>query len=225
MTRPDIAYHMSVLCSFMHNPSVACYEAAIDLLLYVGHTRHYHLRYDGMVSAPEGVGDAKEISQNCGFVAYSDASWHKPNHLGYNMYGYVVCVFGGPVAFAAKRLKVVAHSSAEAEYAAASYTCKEVAFVRNVCDELQLRLHGPICLAVDNEAAIKIATNRGVTGRTKHFSDAIHYIRHMIDHLVVRVRYVSTNHQLADGFTKPLSKPLFRAWCARIMSGVNEGFT
>ena len=140
------------------------------------------------------------------------------------MYGYVVLVFGGPVAFVAKRLKVIAHSSAEAEYAAASYSCKEVAFVRNVCNELQLQLQGPVCLAVDNEAAIKIATNRGVTGRTKHFSDAIHYIRHMIDHMFVRVRYVSTHNQLADGFTKPLSKTLFRSWCASIMSGVSEEF-
>ena len=79
-----------------------------------------------------------------------------------------------------------------------------------------------MCLAVDNQAAIRIAENRGVTGRTKHFSDVIHYIRHMIDHLIVRVRYVSTHHQLADGFTKPLAKPQFRAWCSRLLSGVGD---
>ena len=227
MTRPDIAYHMSVLCSYMHDPSIDCYNAAIDLLLYVGHTKHYHLRYNGTVAAPDGLKDpssADLIQKNCGFVAYSDASWHKPDHLGFNMFGYVVCLYGGPVAFAAKRLKVIAHSSAEAEYAAASYSCKEIAFVRNVCSELELGLDGPVCLAVDNEAAIKIAENRGVSGRTKHFSDAIHYIRHMIDHLVVRVRYVSTHEQLADGFTKPLDKGKFRVWCSRLLGGVGDEF-
>ena len=222
MTRPDIAYHLSVLCSYMHDPSVACYNAALDLLLYVAHTRHYYLRYSGSTSAPEGLAHAKEVSDNLGFVAFSDSSWHKPDHLGYNMFGYVVCLYGGPVAFAAKRLKVVAHSSAEAEYAASSYACKEVAFVRNVCSELELGLSGPVCLAVDNEAAIKIAQNRGVTGRTKHFMDAIHYVRHMIDHLLVRVRYVSTHHQLADGFTKPLAKNTFRLWCSRLLCGVGD---
>ena len=35
MTRPDIAYHMSILCSFMHDPTPTAYHAAIDLLLYV----------------------------------------------------------------------------------------------------------------------------------------------------------------------------------------------
>ena len=220
MTRPDIAYHMSVLCAYMHDPSMACYNAALDLLLYVGHTRHYHIRYSGSVSPPEGLSHASEVSSNHGFVAYSDASWHKPDSLGYNMFGYVVYLYGGPVAFAAKRLKVVAHSSAEAEYAAASYSSKEVAFVRNVCVELGVELSGPVCLGVDNTAAITIANNRGVTGRTKHFSDAIHYIRHMIDHLIVRVRYVPTRFQLADGFTKPLAKPQFRAWCGRLLGGV-----
>ena len=152
-------------------------------------------------------------------------SWHKPDELGYNMYGYVVYVFGGPVAFAAKRLKVVAHSSAEAEYAAASHSSKEIAFVRNVCNELQLHLRGPVLLGVDNEAAIKIAYNRGVTGRNKHFADAIHYIRHMVDHKIIRIRYVTTRNQLADGFTKPLARTTFRSWCARIMCGVGEEYS
>ena len=225
MTRPDIAYHMSVLCSFMHAPSVECYQAAIGLLLYVGHTRHYHLRYSGSTLAPDGLGHVPEIAKNHGFVAYSDASWHKPDDLGFNMFGYVVCLYGGCVAFAAKRLKVIAHSSAEAEYAASSYTCKEVAFVRNVCSELELGLSGPVCLAVDNEAAIKIAENRGVTGRTKHFSDAIHYVRHMVDHLIIRIHYVSTHKQLADGFTKPLPKGKLREWCSHILCGVSETYT
>ena len=141
------------------------------------------------------------------------------------MFGNIVFLFGGPVAFAAKRLKIIAHSSAEAEYAASSYSCKEVAFCRNVCVELGVLLNGPVCLAVDNTAAISIAENRGVTGRTKHFMDAIHYIRHMIDYDYVRVRYVSTRHQLADGFTKPLEKTAFRSWCSRLMCGVGEEYS
>ena len=97
-------------------------------------------------------------------------------------------------------------------------------FVRNVCYELELGIHGPVCLAVDNEAAIKIAQNRGVTGRNKHFSDAIHYVRHMIDHLMVKLNFVSTHLQLADGLTKPLPKGKYRLWCSRLLSGVSETY-
>ena len=49
------------------------------------------------------------------------------------MFRFVIYFMGAPISFASKQLKVVALSSAEAEYAAASYTCREVVvFVRNV---------------------------------------------------------------------------------------------
>ena len=47
-----------------------------------------------------------------------------------------VYLMGGLISFASKNLKVVALSSAEAEYAAASYTCKELTFVRNILNDL-----------------------------------------------------------------------------------------
>ena len=74
----------------------------------------------------------RSLTNNGGLLAYSDASWHKPNEIGYDMFGYNVYLMGGLISFASKNLKVVALSSAEAEYAAASYTCKELTFVRNI---------------------------------------------------------------------------------------------
>ena len=127
-------------------------------------------------------------------------------------------MFGGPISFAAKNLKIVALSSAEAEYAAASYTCKEITFVRKVLTDLGYKVQGPITLCVDNQAAIKIAENVGVTGRTKHFVDAIHYFRHLVDHGAILPTFVRTIHQRADGFTKPLGKTLFRDWCKSLFS-------
>ena len=215
LTRPDICYYMSILCSFMHDPSPACYYAAIDLLLYVLHTRDTHITFTGSTTVPRGVdvGCHGGVVASGGLLAYTDSSWRRPDRLGFNSFGYVIYLFGAPVSYASKRLKVVALSSAEAEYAAASYACREVAFVRNVLADLGFQLSGPTIVAVDNQAAIKIAENVGVTGRTKHFSDAIHYLRHLVDHAVVKLTFVRTDAQLADGFTKPLGKGPFRAWC------------
>ena len=136
MTRPDIAYHMSILCSCMHDPSIEAYNAAIDLLLYIKHTQHYYLRYDGSVTSRDGLRHADEIANNSGFTAYSDSSWHKPDELGYDMFGYMIFLFGGPVAFAAKRLKVVATSTAEAEYMALSSQCM---YARSGISEISIR--------------------------------------------------------------------------------------
>ena len=133
------------------------------------------------------------------------------------MFGYVIYLYGAPISFAAKNLKIVALSSAEAEYAAASYACKECQFVRKVLSDIGFAPKGPVVLAVDNQAAIKIAENVGVTARTKHFVDAIHYFRHLVDHRVVVPTFVRTNHQCADGFTKPLGKSLFREWTRKLL--------
>ena len=104
MTRPDIAYHMSVLCSFMHDPSTAAYDAAVHLLHYVHSTDSTQISFSGTSSAPSGISQklSDAISSNHGLVAYSDASWHKPDKLGYNMFGYSVHLFGGPISFASK---------------------------------------------------------------------------------------------------------------------------
>jgi hypothetical protein len=132
--------------------------------------------------------------------------------LGFNMFGFVIYFYGGPISFTSKRLKIVALSSAKAEYAAASYTCKEISFVRNVCNDIDVPLDGATVLAVDNEAAIKIVENMGVTGRNKHFDDSLHYIRYLYDHRAIKPVYVTTKNQRADGFTKPLEKSPFTLW-------------
>ena len=67
-------------------------------------------------------------------------------------------------------------------------------------------------LCVDNQAAIKVARNMGVTARNKHFEDSIHFFRHLVDHLVVVPTYVTTKHQKADGFTKTLEPTPYLTW-------------
>ena len=44
-------------------------------------------------------------------------------------------------------------------------------------------------------------------------------IRHLVDHRVVRLTFVRTDAQHADGFTKPLGKGPFRAWQRLLLRG------
>ena len=87
-----------------------------------------------------------------------------------------------------------------------------MAFIRGVCQDLGATLVGDLILAVDNEAAIDIAQNMGVTARNKHFTDAIHYFRNQVDVRAVTPVHVATDLQRADGFTKPLVKTKFIEW-------------
>ena len=101
--------------------------------------------------------------------------------------------------------------------AAASFTCKELTFVRNILNDLGHPLAGPIVIGVDNEAAIKICENQGVTARNKHFQDSIHYFRDMNARNYVVPTFVRTDVQHADGFTKPLARPQFLPWAERFV--------
>ena len=58
----------------------------------------------------------------------------------------------------------------------------------------------------------------GVTARNKHFSDAVHYVRHEYDHGRIRLVFVTTDKQRADGFTKPLESAAFHKWRRHIIS-------
>ena len=104
----------------MHDPTPQAYYAAVDLLLYVSNSS-LTLHFPGLSKAPSGIDPSmrESISASGGLVAFSDSTWRRPNHLGFNMFGFVVYFMGAPISFTSKQLRVVALSSAEAEYAAA----------------------------------------------------------------------------------------------------------
>lgn len=211
MTRPDISYHTSVLAKFMSDPSPDCYKAAIQLMEYIYCTRHRKLHFSGKVEIPTGLEKvAPDITRNCGFYAYSDSSWG--NKYPYPMFGHCVYLYGSLVSYSTKQLKVVAFSSCEAEYAAASACCKEMEFVRNVCFDLGMKLQGRLVLAVDNTAVIDVAHDVGVSARTKHFDRAMHYLRDLVQLRRVIPVFVRTHIQRADGLTKALDKAKYFDW-------------
>ena len=46
-TRPEIAYYVSFLCQFMHDPSLAAYEAGLGILAYLSSSRKLGITFDG----------------------------------------------------------------------------------------------------------------------------------------------------------------------------------
>jgi hypothetical protein len=217
MSRPDVTVHTSLLAKFLSDPSSECCEAAVMLLQYLYSTRDKRMGFTGKIEIPAGLEIHKsDILNNHGFVAYTDSSWG--NKYPYPMFGYGIYLYGGLISFASKQLKTVAFSSCEAEYAAASFACKEIEFVRNICDDMGVTLHGRLVLAVDNTAAIDIAHDVGVSGRTKHFDRAIHYLRDLTQARRVVPAFVNTRDQRADGYTKPLDKSTFLQWIKCVIS-------
>jgi hypothetical protein len=110
----------------------------------------------------------------------------------------------------------VALSSCEAEYMALKEASKENIYLNNtisfITNKLQLISNNnnnnntPIIL-VDNQGSLKLAENPEFHKRTKHIDIIYHFIRECINDNKLKVGYIPTKEQLADGFTKGLDNP------------------
>ena len=91
--------------------------------------------------------------------------------------------------------------------------------MRYICADMGVVLNGRLVLAVDNTACMDIAFDVGVSGRTKHYDRAIHYMRDLTQHKRVLPVYVRTELQRADGYTKALDKSKYNLWISHLLSG------
>jgi hypothetical protein len=77
-----------------------------------------------------------------------------------------------------------------------------------------------IKIRVDNKSAIKLIKNHVHHERSKHIDVHYHSIQEHIKEKKVRVTHVLSNDQVADIFTKALSRVLFEN-CRRMLEMIN----
>ena len=107
--------------------------------------------------------------------------------------------------------RIVTLSTTEAEYVALRDGVKEVLFAKSVASFLVPSLsQETIKVFVDNDGAIKLASNPLSSARTKHIDVRFHFVRELVSSGIIAVEYVPTNEQRADILTKALVGPIFR---------------
>ncbi|GKC44352.1 hypothetical protein Tco_1062074 [Tanacetum coccineum] len=68
----------------------------------------------------------------------------------------------------------------------------------------------------DSKAAIAISCNPVQHYRTKHIDVRYHFIKEQVENSIVELFFVRTEYQLADLFTKDLSKDRFKYLVRRL---------
>jgi hypothetical protein len=66
-------------------------------------------------------------------------------------------------------------------------------------------------LLCDNSSAISVAKNLVFHKRMKHLEVRHHFLRDHVEQRDIKMRYIDTERQLADIFTKPLDASRFAA--------------
>ena len=207
-TRPDIAFHTSHLASCMQSPSTEAYEAALNLLRYMYHTKHMGITFGNI--DPERT-KMVGIQKSEPFV-WADASFGGREFSPYGG-GYVECHYG-PLGWIARRLKFKPLSTFEAEVAALVVMLKEGMFSVEILKEMGFKIMFPVSAATDSKSAYDAIKNAGVTKNSVHFERWLHYARDLAMRNRVSVILVGTDVQMADDKTKVVDKRKFLA-CRR----------
>jgi hypothetical protein len=121
-----------------------------------------------------------------------------------------------PITRQSSKQKVVALSSCEAEYIAASAAaCQGVWLACLMGEFLDMEVSAPL-LMVDNKAAISLIKKHVLHDRSKHIETKFHYIRECVERGLIKVDFVSTDEQLGDIRTKALSRVKFEQLRSKI---------
>ncbi len=155
-TRPDVCLSISLAGRYQSNPRVDHLTAVKNILKYLKRTKDMFLVYGG---------DEELVVKG-----YVDASFNTDLDDSKSQTGYVYMLNGGAVSWCSCKQSVVAGSTCEAEYMAASEAAHEAIWVKEFITDLGVvpSTSGPMTLFCDNTGAIAIAKEPRFQWMTKH---------------------------------------------------------
>ena len=175
-TRPDLAYVLSVVSQFMHSPSKEHMNVVIRILRYLKSSPRKGILFT--------KGDNLDIN------SYTDADWARSIQDRRSTFDYFTFVRGNLVTWQSKKYKVVARSSAEAEYRGMTKAICKLLWIRNLMQDLHIKQVSPMKLCCDNKAACDIAHNPVRHDRTKHVEVDRHFIKEKLEAKLIEVPHV-----------------------------------
>ena len=158
-------------------------------------TTHYSLVYC--------KDESLELTAHCDAdFANSDGSY---SHSGYITY---LNNTSSPISWSSRKQKLVARSSTESEYISLSEASCELLWLQSWLESLLNNsdiVFYPAKLYSDNQSAIALANTRKFTKQSKHINVKFNHVRDLKEKGIITLFHVGTDHNLADGLTKPLT--------------------
>ena len=193
-SRPDIMFSVCLCARYQSNPKESHLSAIKRIIRYLKGTLNLGLWYDRNSSLTlnaytdsDFAGcrvDRKSTSGTCQFLGCNLISW------------------------SSKKQNSTALSTAEAEYVSAASCCAQVLWIKRQLEDFDIN-SSKILIQCDNTSAINLSKNPVQHSKTKHIEIRYHFIREHIANENIQLEYVSTENQVADIFTKPLSEDRF----------------
>jgi hypothetical protein len=202
LTRPDLTQAVNLVCQFMHQPDASHFQAVKRILRYLQGTLDYGLR----------------LLSRCSLSLYgfSDADWAGCPDTHCSTTGYCIYLGANCISWASKKQATVSRSSAEAEYRSMSTTTAEFTWLLYLLCDIGIHLPNPPVLFCDNTSALHMTVNPVFHARTKHIELDVRFVCEKVAAGALVTQFVPTHLQIADIFTKALSKDSFQRLCSKL---------
>lgn len=188
VTRPDISHSVHILSQFVSAPTQLHYTHLLRVLRYLRGTISRRLFFPR--------------SSSLHLYAYCDATWASDSSDRRSLSAFCVFLGGSLISWKTKKQTAVSHSSAEAELRAMALVAAEVTWLRWLLEDFGVSVSMPTPLLSDSTGAISMARDPVKHELSKHVGVDAFYTRAQVQDGVVAPRYVPSEIQLADLFTK-----------------------
>ncbi|XP_042511762.1 uncharacterized mitochondrial protein AtMg00810-like [Macadamia integrifolia] len=202
ITRPDISYAINSVCQFMHAPTTTHFCMVKRILRYVQGTIDHGLRI---------VRDS-----SLQLYAFSDSDWAGFPVTRRSTTGFYTFLGANCISWSAKKQPTVARSSTEAEYRVMATTTAELTWLSFLLRDIGVPQLKPAILFCDNLSALHMTVSPVFHARTKHVELDYHFVCEKVALCLLITRFVPSHRQLADVFTKPLSRRDFHSICIKL---------
>lgn len=209
-TRPDLAFTVGYLSRFMERPTMEHMGAVKRLLRYLAGTIDHGLNY------PRGTGEAK-------LVGFSDSDHAGDIDTRKSTSSAMFFLGSSLISWQSTKQQIVALSSCEAEYVAATSAAAQAIWLARLLGDLQGKKSEIVKLKMDSMSALALSRNPIFHERSKHIDLRYHFIRECVENGVISTEFVNTKDQLADILTKALARVQFHEQKTRIgMAKIEE---
>ena len=191
--RPEVSAALGRCGSCLAICTPELYECLVRILVFLSRTPELGPTFNKYAH------DADKI------VAYADSDWGVKRSTT----GYCVFLGGAVVSSASRRQHCITLSSTEAELMALADLAIELLYVVNVCCFMGLEITAPITVHTDNKGAYDLCHRYTSAQHSRHIDRKVFKMRELRGAGAVTVKYIPTDKNPADIFTKIVGPQTF----------------
>ncbi|MBW0478760.1 hypothetical protein O181_018475 [Austropuccinia psidii MF-1] len=188
-TRPNLAFATSFLSQFLEDPRDIHFNAVKHVLAYLNSTKNYNLR----------LGQNSLKHQQNHILGFTDSDWGGSKES--KSFSASIIYYRGTLRWRSHKQKIVALSSAKAEYNAATESTQDLLWIKNLLFKTTNQMP-KLKLFTNNQSTIAIASNHVYHHGTRHISFRLHFIRNLLENQELQINYLETSNMISDSLTK-----------------------